>query len=280
VHRPSLDQPLPELLHHYTNEYRLVGIIESQVLWATHVGFLNDESEVRYSRELLGALVQRLRSEFDGDWAGGVVCDVVAALAAAPTSLDTYIASLCDDGDNLGQWRGYGDYAIGFHRERLSRVAHGQDCSLIRVIYDEAEQTAHLEQAIRDAIPIMAGWASEPSNAPSAEEQLLLLGIGVTIAALWIKNPFFRDEREWRLDHVAIPGLSDARVRTRLVGDVSVPYEVISLVEHATGDSLIAEIVLGPLVRSDESEADVRHLLDANGLTHVPIRRSTGPLRR
>jgi hypothetical protein len=275
----TIDDSLPELLHHYTDHDGLIGIIESGALWATHIGCLNDETEIRYVRDLMGALAERLRQEFADDWAAGVVCDAVAALASSGTSPDTFVTSLCDDGDNLSQWRGYGTYAIGVDRETLFAVANAQNAHLIRLMYGKDEQESHLETVLRDAVRIVAGWAADPGNAPPAEQQLLLLGYGFVLSMLSVKNPYFRDEREWRLDRVILPVLAEAQTRIRTLRGVDTPYEQIMLIDKATGETPIVEVVLGPRARSDESVAEIRELLDRNGLQLVTIRKSMAPLR-
>jgi hypothetical protein len=275
----TVDNSLPELLHHYTDHDGLIGIIESGALWATHIGYLNDESEIRYVRDLMGALAERLRQESGDDWATGVVCDAVAALAISETSPDTFVASLCDDGDNLSQWRGYGTYAIGMDRERLFTVANAQNAHLIRLMYENGEQESHLETVLRDAVPIVAAWAADPGNAPPAMQQLLLLGYGFVLSMLSVKNPYFRDEREWRLDRVVLPALAEAQTRVRTLRGVDTPYEQIVLIDKVTGKTPIVEVVLGPKARSDESVAEVRELLDLNRLKSVSIRKSKAPLR-
>lgn len=278
------DDPLPEILYHYTDKAGLVGIVEAGKLWATHIGYLNDESEIQYSRNLIGELADRLRPEFGGEWAAGVVCDAVSALAEAETSPDTFVASFCVDADNLSQWRGYGaqggGYAIGLGRERLWTVANAQDYALIRLIYDESEQEAQLEQVLREAIPILAGWGADPTTAPPAAHQLILLGYGFIVAMLSVKNPYFRDEREWRLARVILEGVSQKRARTRTLRGVETPYEEVELVDAVTGESSMVEVVVGPMARSDTSAAEVRSLLDLNGLENVSVRASVGPLRQ
>jgi hypothetical protein len=200
------DDQLPGLLYHYTDLIGLTRIIQSRKLWATHIRCLNDESEFRYGRQLLGSNVESIRAEFQNTYAAKIVFDSAAALATAPSSLDIFVASLCEDGDNLGQWRGFGGFAIGFRRESLAAISEMQDYSLIRVIYDVDEQAAHVGNALKELVPIVKAWATDNSNAPPALEQLLLIGSGLTIVMLWIKNPFFRDEREWRLDRVNLSG--------------------------------------------------------------------------
>jgi hypothetical protein len=277
----STDTP-PEVLHHYTDRVGLVGIMESKTLWATDIRHLNDESEVRYSRDLLGALAERFRQEQGDSWAARVVCEAVAALASAPTSPDTFVASLCDDGDNLGQWRGYGGhgqgFAVGFDRERLRVAAQAQDYSLIRLIYEQAAQEAQLEKSIREAIEVVARWGVDRASAPPAIDQLLSLGVAFTLVTLCIKNPYFKDEREWRLARVIVAGLSEGRSKARTRAGVDVPYEEVTLVD-ATDETPIVEVVLGPMARSDAIVAEVRDLLDRSNLEHIPIRKSVGPLR-
>ncbi len=73
------DGPLPELLYHYTDSSGLQGILGGRSLWAIDIRYLNDETEVKYSRDLLESVAECLRPEFGGDWAASVVCDAVAA---------------------------------------------------------------------------------------------------------------------------------------------------------------------------------------------------------
>lgn len=108
-------------------------------------------------------------------------------------------------------------------------------------------------------------------------DALLLLGSGFTFVALSIKNPFFRDEREWRRARVILSGLSQERAKIRMLREAETPYEEITLVDESTGDSPIVEIVLGPMTRSDATVGEVRSLLDRNNLEHVTIRKSIGP---
>jgi Protein of unknown function (DUF2971) len=275
--------PPPELLHHYTDRAGLGGIIESKKLWATHIRHLNDDSEIRYSRELLEAVAERLKPEFGSDWAAGVVCDAVAALANSETTPDTFVASFCDDGDNLSQWRGYGaqghGFAIGFNRERLRLIAQAQGYQLVRLMYVKSEQEEQFETALRDAVPIVAGWGADRTTAPPAVQQLLLLGIAFTLATLSVKNPYFKDEKEWRLAHLILPGLFDGHARARRTSDGEIPYEEIALVDQTTAETPFAEVVIGPMARSHTSVEEVRSLLDRNDLELVSIRTSLVPLR-
>ena len=47
----------PSTLYHYTGAINLHSILESKVLWATDVEYLNDAQELRYAREALVLLL-------------------------------------------------------------------------------------------------------------------------------------------------------------------------------------------------------------------------------
>jgi hypothetical protein len=276
----SDEASVPEILYHYTNSAGLLGIIKSKTLWATHVRFLNDESEVRYSRKLLGTVVERFEREYEGNTHAEAVFSLVGLLVDSPTSPDTFAASMCANGDLLSQWRGYGGqgggYAVGFHRERLNRVAHPQSFEFAQVMYSVSEQEGQLEKALRDAIQIVADYEEQDALGPGAME--LMLGIGFTAAMLQIKNPHFQEEAEWRLvrTYWLEESVKGTHMRTR--GAVLIPCLEIALTESNTGDLPIVEVVVGPS-RFDEAEAGVGYLLKQHNLEHVEIRRSDIPFR-
>jgi hypothetical protein len=66
---------------------------------------------------------------------------------------------------------------------------------------------------------------------------------------------------------------------TRMSGTTPVPYEVVSLIDQ-DGRTPIHEVVIGPRASPEWSEQRVRQLLDENDLATVPIRVSSGPIRR
>lgn len=60
----SLAEVHPELFH-YTNAKGLIGIIESQSIWATHYAYLNDSEEIRhFLKRHLPALLQNVGNKY------------------------------------------------------------------------------------------------------------------------------------------------------------------------------------------------------------------------
>ena len=278
-----LTVPMPERLYHYTGRPGLVGIVESGQLWASDINYLNDTTEIRYSRALLGRLGERLRADSSPEYAVDLVCQVAAALTAAATTPPMFVISLCHDGDNLSQWRGYAEegrgYAIGFDREVLEHTARLQGFTMVPIIYDRSDQEEHLAEVLRDAVGIVRDWGNDPTNAPSPEQQLIELSLGITFAAMFVKDQRFVDEREWRLIRTIVPGVWDPRTRIRVVNGVDLSYEELELVNPESGALSLDEIVIGPIGHAEKAEAEVRALLDDNGLHGASIGRSSLPLR-
>lgn len=272
----------PKILYHYTDLSGLKGIVRSHSLWASDIKSLNDESEVQYSRDFLKSLTDDYFDNATDSYSVHLLKLAITGLATATTHLDTFVASLCEDGDNLSQWRAYGSrgagVAIGFDYETLCDVASDQDYTLLRVIYKEDEQRNELEPVISDSERIIRDWGASPSEAPAAEMQVLLLGFGLLTALMPIKNPAFRDEHEWRLERIAIPGLSDRQTLVREGSRGEISYEEV-IFDNRGGQSSLTQVVLGPTFDSDSSEAEVRVMLDTNGLADVAIARSKIPLR-
>jgi hypothetical protein len=271
---------LPRRLYHYTDFAGLTGIIENHAIWATEIGQLNDSTEIAYSREMLARLADDLSVDSATEYALYLVRQAATAMASIPTAPRMFVASLTDDGDNLSQWRGYASqgrgFALGFDRDNLESGSLAQGFTMVPVIYDEFEQEQHFTKALSEAVEIIDRWGADPANAPGAVEQLVLLGLGLTFAAMFIKNPYFRDEREWRLVRLIMQGVWDEQSHTRIRNGKPVEYEEIDI---ANGDSSpIVEIVIGPL-SPGSLESELRQLLDGYGLDGVTIRRSSVPLR-
>ena len=68
-------------------------------------------------------------------------------------------------------------------------------------------------------------------------------------------------------------------VGTRRTTAGEIPYEEMGLADRTTGETPFAEVVIGPIARSPTSVAEIRNLLDRNGLEDVSIRTSAVPLR-
>ena len=116
------DHPSPPRLFHYTDANGLLGIIQSQTMWATHVDYLNDASEVQYGQRLVVEMLAAYEAESKLEATRAILARTRDTFGLV-TSTDLYVLCFCEQGDLLSQWRGYASggagYAIGIDPERL-----------------------------------------------------------------------------------------------------------------------------------------------------------------
>ena len=137
----NADQTEPGLLYHYTTQEGLLGIIEKQKIWASHLQYLNDKSEGQIIAQLLmNELNQRATTGSKELWSqllglpetpptGKIQCtdeEVFSqgfGVSSWVTAQDVFVASFSEQGNLLSQWRAYsgetGGYSIGFTRSYL-----------------------------------------------------------------------------------------------------------------------------------------------------------------
>ncbi|MGZ9066712.1 MAG: hypothetical protein ACXW2I_15450, partial [Burkholderiales bacterium] len=98
----------PELLFHYTTIAGAYGILSSDALWMTKIRYLNDTSELEIGigtfREVLDEL---LRSPAPSDELE--LLEAVKAGLGSFAGSNICVASFCEHGDLLSQWRWYGE---------------------------------------------------------------------------------------------------------------------------------------------------------------------------
>jgi len=141
-----------EKLYHYTTWDGLIGILQTQTLWATHYKFLNDYSEIVLFRDkLISLILPYVREAYEKlikqsphieqsinekGGLGQVVqhdTEVVIDAQYRATGDEIYILSFCGQHENpnvnrnglLSQWRGYGaggGFALVFDTQKLEEM--------------------------------------------------------------------------------------------------------------------------------------------------------------
>jgi Protein of unknown function (DUF2971) len=258
------------VLYHYTDAQGLLGIVQSQQLWASNAAFLNDSTELTYIRGVLAEVAKEFRDEYGvtariREYAASAVAgtgrfsptegqtaSVISILESAPTMagsvFDVYVSCFCSHGDLLSQWRGYpssgGGYALGLRPESIRRGGG----VLRRVIYDEETQRRLLYDLLAPIVDAMA--SADPDDAKDLWDWLVREHLGRVYASLQecsfcFKHPGFTEESEWRLvilrtrDQKQRPNDAPPDLRATRTG--LLPYLRRSL----EGDG-VAEVVVGP----------------------------------
>jgi hypothetical protein len=101
-------------VYHYTDAHGLEGIIRSEELWLTSIQHLNDPTELRYGLGLATEELDQIAN--DKHKAIQLMCHILkdVMIHRVHLAFDFFVCSLSRNGDDLGQWRGYGDDGRGF----------------------------------------------------------------------------------------------------------------------------------------------------------------------
>ncbi|MDH2346489.1 DUF2971 domain-containing protein [Bradyrhizobium sp. SSUT77] len=255
------DIQLPQTLYHYTDAGGLKGIVESGLLRATHLAFMNDASEYLHAVSLLAREIdQALLSESDPLRISLLkeVKDPVSL--AGPQHVGPYFVScLSSEENSLNQWRAYGrgegGYSIGFDLVKLNQDVLGLDGVLAPVIYEPSRQLALVQKLLQWGLSEYQKVAATiPINDRDEHRRdwAHMFLWRATAAAPLIKNPAFVEEREWRI--IFRPAWK----------------EQVRLLPRSTGLAPFVELKLGAPAAEISSER-LKHLGRASLPDRLPI---------
>jgi len=280
-------------LYHYTDANGLKGIIENEEIWFTSYEYLNDPGEISYGMAVATKLLKEI-----GDSSNPRVkmfCDMVIDFFShenMKTAFGIFIASFSKDGDDLGQWRGYGDngrgYSLGlaphlFHATEGVKPNPTDNFVVLPVVYGEKDGRALHMPAIEKALHVVGDITVREANAmqdvavgmPFFDAMAkALIASELLLNSMMIKHDAYKNEQEVRLVMIGERKTLAPHISTRTRRGDIVPF-IKSEFPIRTGGS-IAEIVVGPSA-AVAAEESVRALLQS--ISEIPIHRSNIPYR-
>lgn len=219
------EERYPDTLYHYTTLSGCLGILESQALWATDVGFLNDASESALA-------VHIMRSELKAH-----IADAPPESRAWLTKLEpdlsivvspfTYVASLSHHSDQLSQWRAYGaggGVALGLDVASLMEVCRADNWVLAKCIYAEDAQRKLLRLVSQTSLDAALRLSATGMAAADVEQHArAVFRAALAFASPFIKDESFHEEAEWRVVTQARSPIGD-HVHFRASQSLLIPY--------------------------------------------------------
>lgn len=136
-----------ELYYHYTSIDGVFGIINSEYINATHIGYLNDPSEEEYFNKVLH---QYLNVNEDSKKIYSALYN--SSYENAYDSKEKYIISFSELTDALPMWNYYSEgngYNIGFYLDKIIDRINSKivlSSFKIKIIYDKNDQLQILEK--------------------------------------------------------------------------------------------------------------------------------------
>ena len=278
-------------LYHYTTAGGLAGIIETKCIFATHVQFLNDVSEVKHSEEIAERVFTECKAQ------SGLIADIPAQRVAEIgvfmfesrrliKSQAAFITSFCETDDLLSQWRGYAmeGFAVGLDSiDRPGLASPAVSRSLVRkVMYQYSQKKTEL---LRIIIAAIKADDSVPHGADADRVKIVIELLSVLLLETWahtVKHEKFAEESEWRIVSwvdAYRPPLStekdDFLVRVsngQLIPTIRLRPESALLP--------ISRVTCGPNSNRDLTEKGVRMLLEGSGYANnVQVQHSQIPFR-
>jgi hypothetical protein len=287
----------PNVLFHYTSADGLIGILSSKSIWMTDLRYMNDSSELQYSRSLIETRLKSRSNEIQREF----IKRIVQTFDPFSNRFSVFATCFCEDGNLLSQWRGYrgegGGYAIGIDFLHTIRFIERR-CVLRKVIYDVSDQTRLVDETIGAFLNSLStsttGKGLEDVTSTLLPEYCQAFSLTVGEYLFCFKHPDFHQEREWRLVYFSsVDLLFDRGQSTDLPffrsykGNV-IPYYTVSF-ENAIKASVddvygipfpIVELVIGPTISSDLNQQSLKMIISSlNPDVVVNIKRSEIPLR-
>jgi len=264
----------PENIFHFTTQAGILGIIQAREMWATQVHFLNDKHEIFLTFKLLEKELKRRIGAAQTPALRSLLVDIRKNLKRIDQS-HICIASFCEQGDLLSQWRGYGNqgkgYAIGFDLDKLRRIAKQQHFVLWPCVYNVSVQLELVEYLIES-------WLREFCDGKTSHEKMRkIIDISTGQLAPILKDESFSEEKEWRLVSSVLtsksPGFAFREGQYSLI-----PYYKFSI-NDKKGNNGIKNIIVGPSPHHELARNSLTSFLHTQKLSRVEIKSSKIPFR-
>jgi Protein of unknown function (DUF2971) len=278
-----------DIVWHYTNGPRLLGILQSATLYATQVACLNDKSETKYATDLFKASIEQLIEEKKDDPTARAflhrVLEIVKDDPSTPVhgTSKFFVTCFSADEDDLTQWERYGKkgYSIGFYARGLWREPNSM---LYRVVYDRKLQEKTCREIANATLSFfMEGLVGDRLEDPEkwAEEFFLAWDEWVYKLAPLAKDPKWKAENEFRIVH-ELKTSEFSQVQFKQKETMMARFIALgtpSWVKRKTPLLPVAKIVIGPGNHPSFTTISLRLLLDQLGYPEIPIDVTKIPLQ-
>lgn len=275
------------ILYHYTSPTGLLGILDSSEFWLTDSDFLNDSSESDYFQDIYSQAdlyIGNTRKEERFMFNAGMFSYYHTSSYSSPRQTANhiketrYILSMSLDKDNINLWSYYTKnahsigYSIGLKEKAFEHLfRHDSDETLLsgKVIYDPDKQKQLLSELCNDY------WQLYTNLNHTYQREYLYnkLEDNVVRYSVFMKNPLFAHENEYRIAVIRLGENSTQQRRFREMKGAFIPY-----ITQSIDLSDVVEIGISSTNRTKFVIRSLEELLDAKGIA-ATIYNSKVPLR-
>jgi hypothetical protein len=280
----KLKEP-PPIIYHYTSDVGLKGILDTGEVWLTDIFNLNDPSELRHG---LSHAIDILKGKLANSplQSKKFVGDLVTLFeqGGIPGFGHFFICSFSACGDDLGQWRAYGDdgrgYALGFDAKVLEDgFIRSPNTEAFYITYDDGKLDTLLDQIIESYRGTLDLDLTLQSGVSVDEMALLYTWLTVYLlrATVFFKHGAYANEKEYRFLEFYGADVQPPDVKHRARRYSLIRYRRFDWRSVAIG--ALKEIVAGPAAHRRNASQFARDCLQLYHAGAVPIVYSAIPYR-
>lgn len=275
------------ILYHYTSPAGLLGIFNSSMLWLSDSDFLNDSSESDYFEGIYHDAIPYLDNhskEGRFRFNAGMFSYYHTSSFSHPRQTANRIKetrcilSMSLDRDNLNLWSYYTKnannigYSIGLKENAIQYLfRQDSDETLLcgKVIYNQDKQKELLRELYEDY------WKLYLKLKHTYQREYLYSKLEDNIVrySIFMKNPLFEHENEYRIAVVRLGSISTQQRLFREMNGAFIPYITQSIDLRD-----VVEVGISPTHRTDFVKRSLTELLGAKGID-AQIYNSEVPLR-
>lgn len=198
--------PVPQKLYHYTNCEAFMGIVQNLEFWASHIKFMNDNTEAELAYNILmGGIKRESKNQVEA-----LTKKVKEAIDAAYQSMDVFIVSFSKNDDDINQWRGYANsvpsYDLIIRTKYLSKeILTPKKISEINDIVTGNKTPADIQTFLLPCLykdeqhkVLLLDLITKFKKAKT-EDAVIQIARQFLFYAPLIKDKSYKDENEWRL---------------------------------------------------------------------------------
>ena len=287
-----LDDGSNSNLYHYTKPEKLLNILESETIRFSTALYLNDKEEVTYSYKLIGSLIDempglnselfsRIKEHFHRKYK-----NIISGNDTYSSRYEYYTISFSTDSDNLTLWNNYSKgqsytgYNIGFCKKDLIADMQKQGFHSVygNIIYNRETQITILklifEKWNRQFDKIASGRKTQRNIEKQQNIMFELIDI-LSVVSLFFKNPYFKDEKEYRIifiSHFSMSAYKQTKIFEK--NGLFIPY-----IEYKFMKRTVSSINIGPTLEENIFYTSTCRMLANFGYDKKTVNRSKIPLR-
>ena len=269
------------VLYHYTSHEALYNIVESGVVRASHIYYMNDQNEIKYAIDKFIRVTEKYRDK-NADNLSVMLLTQIPKWIQNMRNNPHYIFSfsLSEKGNLLSQWRAYTSHgtgiSIGFNHSDVKRFAKNNGMNLVECVYKNEEQERILDDVIQSILSEFESDKVSIDTTKGAVGQEYHTYLNKYTDQLLnefvkIKDPAFHEECEWRLVSKFYEKYVNKDIQFRSGKTTLVPYVNFEL-KNIRGDGRFFEqVYVGPSPNFDLAFSAISAYLSNKGACKMTI---------